>query len=929
VIRGGTLFFTVAQGTTSNGIDLDVSGAISGGASGIDKEGAGTLALGGSDTFAGGVTINGGTVMLGDGTIGHDGSITGNDININNGATIAFNPYGSQTVDSNINGTGGLTKTGPGVTALTGQSNYSGPTNISAGKLYVNGGGIGTTPLVSVYPGATLGGSGPVYAPVTVASGGSIEGGFNGSGTLTVNSLTFNGSASVVVGTLADYGSQAPVSVTGLLTTAGSNTVTIKVSDLTGASTGTPYPVISYGTESGAGQNAYILSLPRGDAGSLSDSAGQVDVTLSNIASSPYLIWTGAANASAGWNTTTNNWTFSGVASTYIDNPGDMVIFDDTPGANQTVAIKSGDVHPTSVAFNNSAYTYTITGPNAIAGTTGITVNGTGTVILTNNNTFTGALLINSGTLQLGDGTSGHDGTIAAAVSITNNGTLAIDNYGPLTFTNSTTGTGVLNMNGSGAATLTGTISGAESLLVTGSGSVTSTVAVTGSGGVTMSGAGTLTLNGPNSYTGLTNVTSGTLVVNGGVGGAVYYNVSQGATLKLGYNTGGGYTGGIYLQGSGISSSAGLYIEGGIDFQTNKGLVIDTAPTTINTYGTGSATIQGFDVNTGPFLSTTAAASGTVLSPSINISTGSYGYNVATIAGANTSTGDLTIHGNIAGSGTNSPYSDGLVKTGTGSVRLDGINTFTTGIDIKAGSIIFASATAMPAFTILNVSSGAVAISANHGSGAKNNLLASPLSIAGASGAWTGLVDLNNNDMVARNGSIGTITNQLAQGYNEGNWNGTGGIISTAAANSASHLTALGAVANDNGTNSNTPLMTSFDGVTVSEADVLVKYTYYGDANLDGTVNSADYARIDGGFLSHGALTGWFNGDFNYDGVINGSDYTLIDNAFNTQGVTIASELALPTAQVAGGSSAVPEPASLGVLGIGAIGLLGRRRRRE
>jgi autotransporter-associated beta strand protein len=289
----------------------------------------------------------------------------------------------------------------------------------------------------------------------------------------------------------------------------------------------------------------------------------------------------------------------------------------------------------------------------------------------------------------------------------------------------------------------------------------------------------------------------------------------------------------------------------------------------------------------------------------------------------------LTIHGNIAGSGTNSPYSDGLVKIGTGSVRLDGINTFTTGIDIKAGSIIFASATAMPAFTILNVSSGAVAISANHGSGAKNNLLASPLSIAGASGAWTGLVDLNNNDMVARNGSIGTITNQLAQGYNEGNWNGTGGIISTAAANSASHLTALGAVANDNGTNSNTPLMTSFDGVTVSEADVLVKYTYYGDANLDGTVNSADYARIDGGFLSHGALTGWFNGDFNYDGVINGSDYTLIDNAFNTQGVTIASELALPTAQVAGGSSAVPEPASLGVLGIGAIGLLGRRRRRE
>ena len=87
---------------------------------------------------------------------------------------------------------------------------------------------------------------------------------------------------------------------------------------------------------------------------------------------------------------------------------------------------------------------------------------------------------------------------------------------------------------------------------------------------------------------------------------------------------------------------------------------------------------------------------------------------------------------------------------------------------------------------------------------------------------------------------------------------------------------------------------------------------------------------IDNGYLNHS--TGWYNGDFNYDGVINGSDYTLIDNAFNTQGASLAAVVANPTAsiaaQIAGSSSAVPEPTALGLLGVGVGSLLGRRRRR-
>jgi hypothetical protein len=141
------------------------------------------------------------------------------------------------------------------------------------------------------------------------------------------------------------------------------------------------------------------------------------------------------------------------------------------------------------------------------------------------------------------------------------------------------------------------------------------------------------------------------------------------------------------------------------------------------------------------------------------------------------------------------------------------------------------------------------------------------------------------------------------------------------AASDPKHLTAVGVATG----------LSSFENVSVSSSDVLVKYTYYGDANLDGQVNSSDYTLIDAGYLSGGTLTGWQNGDFNYDGVINGSDYTLIDNAFNTQGAQFLSQIASPTSQVAGTgtSSAVPEPATLGLLAFGTAALLGRRRLRH
>jgi hypothetical protein len=65
-------------------------------------------------------------------------------------------------------------------------------------------------------------------------------------------------------------------------------------------------------------------------------------------------------------------------------------------------------------------------------------------------------------------------------------------------------------------------------------------------------------------------------------------------------------------------------------------------------------------------------------------------------------------------------------------------------------------------------------------------------------------------------------------------------------------------------------------GKTVAGNDVLIMYTFGGDANLDGKVNVDDYVRIDSSIGL--GIAGWYNGDFNYDGKVNVDDYVIIDS---------------------------------------------------
>jgi hypothetical protein len=190
----------------------------------------------------------------------------------------------------------------------------------------------------------------------------------------------------------------------------------------------------------------------------------------------------------------------------------------------------------------------------------------------------------------------------------------------------------------------------------------------------------------------------------------------------------------------------------------------------------------------------------------------------------------------------------------------------------------------------------------------------------------SGTTDITSHAFVIPDASVAMVNAQVALAYNGGLWNGTsdgsGVITSSTAAADTTHLTAVGVATG----------LTSFEGSPVDPGDVLVMYTYYGDASLDGQVDSSDYSRIDNGYLEQ--LTGWQNGDFNYDGVVNGSDYTLIDDSFNNQGASLAADTAnlvvAPTAQIAGvpGTNAVPEPGSMSMVMAGTA-LLGCRRRRR
>jgi len=68
---------------------------------------------------------------------------------------------------------------------------------------------------------------------------------------------------------------------------------------------------------------------------------------------------------------------------------------------------------------------------------------------------------------------------------------------------------------------------------------------------------------------------------------------------------------------------------------------------------------------------------------------------------------------------------------------------------------------------------------------------------------------------------------------------------------------------------------TIWNGESIDATTIIGKYTYFGDANLDGKVTGDDYLAVDANLGATSAQ--WFQGDFNFSGTVTGDDYLAID----------------------------------------------------
>jgi autotransporter-associated beta strand protein len=283
---------------------------------------------------------------------------------------------------------------------------------------------------------------------------------------------------------------------------------------------------------------------------------------------------------------------------------------------------------------------------------------------------------------------------------------------------------------------------------------------------------------------------------------------------------------------------------------------------------------------------------------------------------------DTSFSGSISGTGN-------LVKIGTGAQTLTGRSTYTGTTDVSGGTLVLAATQtigdvnvhaganldirASQRFGKLSVDAGKALVAPGH----DKVIVTNGLEIAN-----NGMMDLTDNDMVvfyAVNSPEQVIQQYVLDALHSNNAHG---LISSVAFDTGLSKSARALAVFDN----HDAHYTSFDGVALSTDwnQVLVKYTYLGDANADGKVDPTDYAIVDG---NQGKGHSWVTGDLNFDGKVDPTDYAQIDG---NQGAGYGLEGGPPLGQIAGQpqfatSAAVPEPAEgLLMLVAGAWGL-GRR----
>ncbi len=530
---------------------------------------------------------------------------------------------------------------------------------------------------------------------------------------------------------------------------------------------------------------------------------------------------------------------------------------------NRTLTIGSDGTSP-------SAYNGVIS--NGTATSVIITKNGTGTLILSGDNSYTGLTTISAGTLKLGATGSGSNsplGTVVGATSVTSGAALDLNGFTlataePLTLngtgissggalTNSSvtdasysglitlgsTGVSIVNNGGDINITHTGTITGAGFALTlggSGNGNVTSIIGTT-TGTLTKSGTGIWTLSGANTYTGLTTISGGTLqygtnnvlsngavTVNGGIYDIVSYNDAVGTVTLIN---------GTIAGTSGILTGTSYAVQNGSISAILAGAVALTKTTTgtvtisgTNTY-TGVTTINAGILSAGTIgnggvagnlgAASNAAANlvlggGTLEYTGITASTD----RNYTLTSGTTSIIDITISGTtLTISGASTITTGALTKTGPGTLKFSGANLYTGLTSVLEGTLQYGIANAL--------SNGAVTVNGG------------------------------TYDIVSYNDAVGTVT------LINGSIAGTSGILTgTSYAMQSGSVSAIlaGAVALTKTTSGTVTMsgVSTYTGVTTISAGILSVGTI-GDGGVAGNLGAASNAAanlvLGGGTLQY------------------------------------------------------------------------------
>jgi len=310
--------------------------------------------------------------------------------------------------------------------------------------------------------------------------------------------------------------------------------------------------------------------------------------------------------------------------------------------------------------------------PVPIDGIGAITKRGSGLLILTGANSFTGNLTIALGTLQIGAasflGNGTHTGAIALdgvlnygssanqtfSGNITGSGNLIISGTGTLallganTYSGTTTiNSGTLQVGNGGTAGTLGlaAVSNGATLVFNRSGNLTAANAISGAGVITQRGTGTLTLTDTSAFSGPIQIFFGKIIIAGAglLNSGTYSNVITISTILE-------YSGTGTQTLSGVISGTGALVKSGTGSLTLSGANTYSGGTSVSAgilqavsataFGTGVITLQG-----GSFGSSSTAAAALSLANNIAVAPGT----TTTLAHDNTTS--LTLAGLITGSG--------------------------------------------------------------------------------------------------------------------------------------------------------------------------------------------------------------------------------------------------------------------------------------